>query len=717
MIYQGRTLRLDVDADGVAEICFCSTLAPINKFDAVTLGELREAVDALRATAGVRALVLTSALDAFVVGADIKRFSTVFSQPAAVMEEGMWRTHRLFADIEDLPYPTVAAIGGLALGGGLEICLACDYRVMADDTRIGLPEIGLGIFPGWGGSMRLPRLVGVEEAAAWIADGRPRDAAAALQANAVDRVAPAARLTACARELVLDPDSVTGLDARRAARIEAPLPDANERKAVFDALRSRYAAKLDPHYPALSTVLDAMESHTGLVREEAMAVEIAAFVEVARTPTTASLVGLFLNEQYLKKQLRRYTADASAVKNVGVIGSGIMGAGIALQCALAGIDVRLHDMSRAALDRAFAGIDAYLGERVNKGRLTQDRADGARALVHAESDIAALDECELVVEAVVEDRDVKREVLSKLAARLSPEALIATNTSTIAIDSLAGSITGRGRFLGLHFFNPVTAMPLVEVIRGAETVDDAVARAVAFARAIGKHPVVVRDCPGFLVNRVLFPYLNGFERLLHDGVDFVRIDRVMESFGWPMGPARLLDVVGIDTTVNAARIMAESFPERMALDFVTSRERLRDAGRLGEKSGAGYYDYEPGTNRRREPATAKGAHFIIAAGEPNEIDDGDIVARMMVPLCIELVRCLEEEVVDSPEAADMALIRGLGFPRYLGGALRYVDRLGAAAFCETAARFAHLGAAYRPTPGLEAMAAQGRRFFGQGSPT
>lgn len=709
MIYEGRTLHLDVNGDGVAALVFESTVSPVNKFDADTLGELREAIDTAREHGGVRAMVLSSALDAFVVGADITRFSTVFSQPRSAFEQDMRRNHRLFADIEDLPFPTVAAIGGLALGGGFEICLACDYRVMAADTRVGLPEINLGIFPGWGGSVRLPRLIGVEAAVQWIADGRPRDAGAALAAGAVDRVVPGEELLATARRLALD-STADDVARRRGEKREAPLPDDGERAAMFEVIRTRYAKALDPHYPALSIVLDAMEQHTALARDDALRIEADAFVDVARTPTAASLVGLFLNDQLLKKQVRRTAGDAPAVAHVGVIGSGIMGGGIAFACALAGVEVSLHDASRAALDRAMARMDDDLRDRVSRARMDEQTASAARGRVRACADLADLSSCDLVIEAVVEEPGVKAAVLEALAAQSTPDRVIASNTSTIAIDRLARSVPDPGRLVGLHFFNPVTVMPLVEVIRGAATRDDVVSRAVAFALRLRKHPVVVRDGPGFLVNRVLFPYLFAFEQLVHEGVDFARIDGVMESFGWPMGPARLLDVVGIDTSVYAARIMAEGYPDRMALAYTTPSERLVAAGRLGEKSGAGYYAWSSADGGRARATDDPATREFVGAGTAH-VEDDDIIARMMVPMCIELARCLEEGVVDSAPAADMALVRGIGFPRYLGGALRYVDRVGADAFCKTADRFAHLGAAYHPTDALRRMAADGAKYF------
>jgi 3-hydroxyacyl-CoA dehydrogenase / enoyl-CoA hydratase / 3-hydroxybutyryl-CoA epimerase / enoyl-CoA isomerase len=708
MIFEGKTLRVAVDDDGIAELTFDATQSSVNKFDAQTLSELREAVDLLRSTPGIRGVMLTSARDTFIVGADINRFTSLFSGPVAQFEQEMRATHRLFADIEDLPFPSVAVIGGMALGGGFEVCLACDFRVMATGARVGLPEINLGIFPGWGGSIRLPRLMGVEAALEWIADGRPRDANAALACGVVDEVAEPAALKDVARN-VLHKASDDEIAARRQMRTWP----GGESVAVIEDICARYRDQIDSNYPALGIVLETISEHIGLGREDAMTIEIAAFIKVARTPTAASLVGLFLNDQVLKKQMKRHAGVVAPVRHVGIVGAGIMGGGIALQCALSGLEVTLFDAARAALDKAMEGIRRQLQGGVDKGRLDVSQVDAVIARIYVAHDMAALASCDLLIEAVVEDHAVKAEVLADVDSRVSTDAVIASNTSTILIDTLAVSVHEPSRFLGLHFFNPVPAMPLVEVIRGTATDDATVSRAVAFTGAIGKHPVVVRDCPGFLVNRVLFPYLNAFDLLIRDGVDFEHIDHLMESFGWPMGPAYLIDVVGIDTTVKAGRIMAEGFPDRMKPEFVTATQHLFEAGRLGVKNGAGYYRYEGAPGSRPNRASDAATHDLLAPciNSARAVTDGDVIARMMVPMSIELVRCLDEGIVDSPEAADMALIRGIGFPRHIGGALRYIDRLGAAEFCALADRHGELGAAYQVPQSLRAMAQSGKRFF------
>jgi 3-hydroxyacyl-CoA dehydrogenase/enoyl-CoA hydratase/3-hydroxybutyryl-CoA epimerase/enoyl-CoA isomerase len=319
---------------------------------------------------------------------------------------------------------------------------------------------------------------------------------------------------------------------------------------------------------------------------------------------------------------------------------------------------------------------------------------------------------DIVVEAVVENEETKKRVLSQLEDTLSENAVIVSNTSTISISNLAGSLKHPERFCGMHFFNPVPVMPLVEVIRGRESSAQAVATTVTFAKAIGKNPIVVNDCPGFLVNRVLFPYLNAFTALLRDGADFQKIDKIMEGFGWPMGPAYLLDVIGMDTACHAGDVLAAGYPDRMKNDFTTAIETLHGAHRLGQKSGSGFYRYEKDTSGKPKKKTDESVYELIDSPAKGEaFSEQEIIDRMMIPLCLETARCLEEGIVESAMAADMGLIWGIGFPPFRGGALRYVDTIGIEEFCKSADSYRALGEAYQPTEQFRAWASTGKNFF------
>ena len=320
---------------------------------------------------------------------------------------------------------------------------------------------------------------------------------------------------------------------------------------------------------------------------------------------------------------------------------------------------------------------------------------------------------DVVVEAVVENPKVKLAVLADVEATVGADAIIASNTSTISIDHLAGALQKPERFCGMHFFNPVPVMPLVEVIRASKTSEETISTVVSYATAIGKTPIVVNDCPGFLVNRVLFPYFLGFNLLIRDGADFRQVDKVMEQFGWPMGPAYLQDVVGIDTCHHAIEVMEQGFPDRMKFDETSILDLLYEGKRYGQKNGKGYYHYEPDAKGRPAKTFNEEVLSLIqqVQSEPKEFDPQEIIGRLMVPMCLEVVRCLEEGIVASAAEADMALIMGIGFPKFRGGALRYIDTIGAQQFCAMADQLAHLGNLYQVPEGLRKMADSGKKYF------
>ena len=713
MIYQGRTLTVQALADGIAELRFDRAESSVNKFDRATLDELREAVAALGAAAGLRGVIVSSAKEAFIVGADIGEFLGLFALPEEQLLEVNREANAIFSAFEDLPLPTVVAINGLALGGGLEMCLAADFRVMAEDARIGLPEVKLGINPGWGGSVRLPRLIGADNAIEWICAGQEHDAQAALKVGAVDAVVAPARLHEAALDLCRRA-AAGELDhrARRRPKLEPLKLNPIEQMLAFESAKGYVAAQAGPHYPAPLEAVKTLQKAAGLGRDAALEVESKALVKLTRTPVASCLVGLFLNDQELKRKARAWEPQAREVKLAAVLGAGIMGGGIAYQSALKGTPILLKDIREEAIQLGLGEAAKLLGQRVEKGRLSPAQMAEALNAIRPTLSYGDFAQVDLVIEAVVENPRVKQAVLAEVEGQVGADTILASNTSTISISELAQALKRPENFCGMHFFNPVHRMPLVEVIRGARTSDAAIATTVAYAKRLGKTPIVVNDCPGFLVNRVLFPYFAGFARLLALGVDFARVDAVMERFGWPMGPAYLLDVVGIDTAHHARAVMAAGYPERMA-EGRGAIDVLYEAGRLGQKSGKGFYAYEGGKggkpHKLADPQVAALLQPLV--GEVRELSDEDIVAIMLLPLCLETVRCLEEGVVASAAEADMGLVYGIGFPPFRGGALRYIDSLGVAAFVALADRHADLGPLYRPTDGLREMAASGRSFF------
>ncbi|MCY1337401.1 Fatty acid oxidation complex subunit alpha [compost metagenome] len=715
MIYQGKAITVKALENGMVELKFDLEGESVNKFNRLTLNELRQAVDTLKADPSVKGVLVTSGKDVFIVGADITEFVETFKLPDEELLAGNLEANRIFSDFEDLAVPTVAAINGIALGGGLEMALSADFRVMSSNAVIGLPETKLGIYPGFGGTVRLPRLIGCDNAVEWIASGKENKAEDALKVRAVDAVVAPEQLRAAAVDLLQR--AIAGeLDhkARRQPKLEKLKLNAIEQMLAFESAKGFVAGQAGPNYPAPLEAIKTIQKAANFTRDKALEVEAQGFVKLAKTSVAESLIGLFLNDQALKHKAKIHDEAARDVKLAAVLGAGIMGGGIAYQSAVKGTPILMKDIREEAVQLGLNEASKLLGKRVEKGRLTPAKMADALNAIRPTLSYGDFGNVDIVVEAVVENPKVKQAVLAEVEGQVKEDAILASNTSTISISLLAKALKRPENFVGMHFFNPVHMMPLVEVIRGEKSGEVAVATTVAYARKMGKSPIVVNDCPGFLVNRVLFPYFGGFAKLLGFGVDFVRIDKVMEKFGWPMGPAYLSDVVGIDTGHHGRDVMAEGFPERMAVEGKTAVDVMYEANRLGQKNGKGFYAYE--TDKRGKPKKVidPQAYEILKpiVSEQRELSDEDIVNIMMIPLCLETVRCLEDGIVSTAAEADMGLIYGIGFPPFRGGALRYIDSIGVAEFVALADKYADLGPLYQPTAKLREMAANGRKFFG-----
>ena len=698
--------------DGLVELCFDRQGDVINKLDQRTVAELAEAASLIRGDAQLRGVLLTSAKEVFIVGADILEFGRLFRLPENELAAHNLRQNLSFTALEDLPVPSVVAINGFALGGGLEVALAADFRVMSSVAQIGLPEVKLGLFPGFGGTVRLPRVAGLQTALDWIASGVPRNAEAAAESGVVDRVVAPEALRGAALEVlskaIVD---AAGWRARRDAKRAAVLAPSAEQ--LFGAAKAR-ARKGPKHQPAALMAIELLENSYSRTRDEALALEADGFARVSKTQAAGSLVRIFLNEQAVKKQSRTIARSATPVSKAAVLGAGIMGGGIAYTAALKSVPVVLKDIQQTQLDLGMDEARKQLTKQVKSGRLSQPQADRVLTSIEPRLDDEGFAEVDIAIEAVVENLQIKHFVLCELEYRCGTDTVIASNTSSLRIDDLARPLARPQNFAGMHFFNPVPSMPLVEVIRGARTSDAAVAKVVGLAVAMGKTPIVVRDGAGFLVNRIITPYMQAFAKLLADGEDFTRIDAVMETFGWPMGPAYLNDVIGMDTALHVAKIIADAFAPRMARTWVDPLQIMVDHGRLGQKNGLGFYRYEVDGNGRPKKSPAPEAHELLLQMQtsgPQAFSDEQIVERMMLPLLFEAIRCLEEGVVGSAAELDMALLLGIGLPAYLGGALQYADWLGAARLIELAKAYGGLGPQYEAPDSLQRMAAEHRRFY------
>ncbi|MFZ6049500.1 fatty acid oxidation complex subunit alpha FadB [Pseudomonas sp. CR3202] len=715
MIYEGKAITVKALEGGIVELKFDLKGESVNKFNRLTLNELRDAVAAIKADASVKGVIVSSAKDVFIVGADITEFVDNFALSDEELMTGSLEANKIFSAFEDLEVPTVAAINGIALGGGLEMCLAADYRVASSDAKIGLPEVKLGIYPGFGGTVRLPRIIGTDNAIEWIASGKENRAEDALKVGAVDAVVAPELLQAGALDLVKR--AISGeLDfkAKRQPKLEKLKLNAIEQMMAFETAKGFVAGQAGPNYPAPVEAIKTIQKAANFGRDKALEVEAAGFVKLAKTSVAASLVGLFLNDQELKKKAKQHDEIARDVKLAAVLGAGIMGGGIAYQSASKGTPILMKDIREEGIQMGLQEASKLLGKRVEKGRMKPEKMAEALNAIRPTMSYGDFANVDIVVEAVVENPKVKHAVLAEVEGHVREDAIIASNTSTISISYLAQALKRPENFVGMHFFNPVHMMPLVEVIRGEKSSDVAVATTVAYAKKMGKNPIVVNDCPGFLVNRVLFPYFGGFAKLLEFGVDFVRIDKIMEKFGWPMGPAYLSDVVGIDTGHHGRDVMAEGFPDRMAVSGKTAVDVMYEANRLGQKNGKGFYAYEMDKRGKPKKVSDPVAYEVLKpiVKEQRELTDEDIINFMMIPLCLETVRCLEDGIVETAAEADMGLIYGIGFPPFRGGALRYIDSIGVAEFVAMADKYADLGALYHPTAKLREMAKNGQKFFG-----
>ncbi|OEE75829.1 fatty acid oxidation complex subunit alpha FadB [Vibrio genomosp. F6] len=715
MIYQSNTLQVKELQDGIAELSFCAP-ASVNKLDLATLESLDKALDALNQHQSLSGLILTSNKDTFIVGADITEFLGLFSKPEAELEEWLKFANSIFNKLEDLPVPTLSMIRGHALGGGCECVLATDFRIGDKTTSIGLPETKLGIMPGFGGCVRLPRVIGADSAMEIITAGKANRADDALKIGLLDAVVDSDKLLDSAiNTITLAKNEQLDWQARRKQKTSALTLSKLEAMMSFTMAKGLVIQKAGPHYPAPITSVKAIEDAARLSRDGALDVERQYFVKLAKSEVAQALVGLFLNDQYIKGIAKTAAKSASKeTQRAAVLGAGIMGGGIAYQSALKGVPVIMKDIAQASLDLGMNEASKLLNKRLSRGRLDGFKMAGILSSVTPSLHYAGIEQSDIIVEAVVENPKIKAAVLSEVESHVGEDTVVTSNTSTIPINLLAKSLKRPENFCGMHFFNPVHRMPLVEIIRGEHTSDETINRVVAYAAKMGKSPIVVNDCPGFFVNRVLFPYFGGFSKLLSDGADFTKVDKVMErQFGWPMGPAYLLDVVGIDTAHHAQAVMAQGFPDRMGKSSKDAIDALFEADKYGQKNGSGFYSYSVDKKGRPKKTFTEDVLPLLknVCSDAQDFDDQTIIQRVMIPMINEVVLCLQEGIIASPQEADMALVYGLGFPPFRGGVFRYLDSIGIQNYVQMAEQYQELGALYHVPQMLKDMAESGESFY------
>jgi len=684
----GGCVRIERPEPGLAVLVLDPPHRKLAVFDRPLMRDLAAALEELARDRSLKALVLTGkSPTAFVAGADIDVIEAIddATRASALARFGQ----QLFQRLVDLPVFKVAAVGGPVPGGAFELSLCCNRIVLAEhpSSRIGLPETQLGILPGWGGCQRLPRRIGVPAALEAILTGKLYVARQALKLGLVDRLAAPENLVRIACDIALGRTRC----AARERGVWSVLVDRNPlaRAVITRAARKDVLKKTRGRYPAPLAALELAAAAPSTALEQGLEREALALGRLAVSPECKSLISIFRGSEEAKKLGRLPGgAEARGVERAGVVGGGVMGGAIASLLAEKGLDARLCDLARKAVDSALVeharAIDGALRKRrfeAHEARAALDRLEGSTTL-------DGFARCGLVIEAVAEKLEIKRSVFATLAASVAPDAILATNTSSLSVDAIAAGLAHPERVVGMHFFNPVRLMPLVEIVRGSHTSDETVAATARLALRLGKTPVVVRDVAGFLVNRVLGPYLDEAVRLYELGVAPAQIERAALEFGLPMGPLELLDEVGLDVAAHAAQSLEAAYGERMKSSRLVAK--LVACGLKGKKSGAGFFLYEPdprsGRPRRGEfnPRVSEAARPHGASTLLSE----DVRERLVLALVNEAALCLEERVVASERELDLATVFGMGFPPFYGGALRYVRSRGARKVLEALERCA-----------------------------
>lgn len=711
-----------LDDDGVAWITFDDPERSVNVLTEAVMLRLGETLDDVRAAARegrARALVIRSGkASSFIAGADIDAIADI--EDPNVAESRIRTGQSIYDDLAGLPIPTVAAIHGFCVGGGTEMALACDHRVLSDagETTMSLPEVQLGILPAWGGTTRLPRLISLQAALDMLLTGKTVDARKAKRIGLASEVVPAELLSEKARDFALAAVGDPGHGAPRKPKLLTRLVESTApgRKIVLKMARKQVLEKTGGHYPAPLRILDVLSENLGRSVEESLRAEAAAAAELMVSPVCKNLVHVYYMRQAAKKGTglpQASTAGARPVDVVGVLGAGVMGGGIGQLVASRGMRVYMKDIRHDAVTSGLRHARELVDKALSRRKLTKHEAAVQMERISGGLDYHGLSAADVVVEAVVEKMEVKKSVLAETEGRVSSSCVIATNTSSLSVTEMAGALRRPERFCGMHFFNPVHRMPLVEVVRGPASSDETIATVYQLALTLGKVPVVVADGPGFLVNRILGPYLNEAGFLLEDGYSIEAVDRVAKDFGMPMGPLRLVDEVGIDVSGHAGAALHEALGPRLAPSPVLVE--LGRTDRLGRKGGKGFYRYEDGREKGVDSTVydeLPSAPNTKGTADLSADDEGTIRRRLVLAMINEAARVLDDHIVRSAQDVDLAMIMGTGFPPFRGGLLRFADTLHARGILDRLATLQDKhGARFAPAPALHRLAETDRTFY------
>lgn len=702
--------KFSINNKGIGNLLFDLPNEKINKFSVPVLEELEQVIDSLAGRKDIKAMTITSGKEGiFIAGADLKSFEPMFHDPASG-DRMIGLGHRVFSKLSKLPFPTIAVINGACLGGGLEMALACTYRVVTDNpkTSLGLPEVSLGIVPGWGGTQRLPRLIGLVEGLKLIVSGKPVTGVQAWKLKLADAIYPPEFLDEKVQQFV---DKVTTsegkhqiIEQRKKPGLSPLLLEKNfiGRALVFWRTEKEIEKKTKGHYLAPLAALRLVKNTYNLPLDEGLSKEAKTFVNSMQNDfkQAPNLIQLFFNQEALKKDpgINIDLKAAHPVKAAGVLGAGVMGSGIAWLFSNADIPVRMKDINWDIVGKGCAAVWDNYKALIKIRKLKQGEANMKFHRLTGTTDYSGFEHLDIIIEAAVENLELKQKIFKELEGAVRPDAIIATNTSSLTVDSLAIGMKHPERLVGMHFFNPPSRMPLVEVVAGKRTSPAAIATAVEVCKRLKKTPIVVGDCPGFLVNRIFVIGVCEVLAMLEEGVEFQRLEKALLDFGMPMGPFQLADEVGNDVNYKVLKFFEQSYGPRMKAPPILAV--INERKLYGKKAGKGFYLYN-----KKEPRINPEINELLPKEKPGkDITNDEIIERTMLPMILEATRCLQEKIVENPMHLDMALILGTGFPPFRGGLLRYADTIGPKKVFERAqALQKKYGERFAPTPYLQEL--------------
>lgn len=721
------SITLSLDKNGVANLIFDLPAQKVNKLSSAVLLELERALNVIDGNKAIRVLLITSAKkDIFIAGADINEIKEIRDSKDALEKVG--RGQNILNKLAKLKIPTIAVINGACLGGGLELSLACKYRVAVvnQKTVLGLPEVNLGIIPGFGGTQRLPKLIGLQESLKIILSGKAVDAKKAFKIGLVDDLIREEfleeKLGQFVTEILLEKDNNIYLQNRRKSKKRLFLLESifGGKYLMFYFAQKGLFEKTKGQYPAPFYALEVIKRTYGSTyADRGFKTELEAFCELVVGDISKNLIEIFFTQEELKKD-NGIDGDlelvVKEVKNAALLGAGVMGGGIAWLFSNYDINIRIKDIAQNAIALGYNQIVKIYNQLKKIRKYTGEQVSMKLAKVTAGIDYTGFSNADIVVEAVVENIAIKKRILAEVEQEIAADTIVVSNTSSLSISQMASAMQKPDRFAGMHFFNPVNRMPLVEVIRGEKTSDRTIAAVVKLSKKLGKTPVVVKDVAGFLVNRILLPYMNEAAYLLQDGADVARIDHFIEKFGMPMGPFALADVVGIDVGVKVAHSLQEAYGDRMRVADILDEIYNNHKELLGKKAGQGFYIHVKG-DKIKPQINGKIATILAGVRSKNSIkeffiSDAEIVDRCILTMVNEAAKCLEENVVKNARYLDMAMIMGTGFPAFRGGVLRYADhcgiRLVVSKLQDLEKRY---GKRFAPSKLLVEMAAKNQKFY------